>query len=311
MTCGGKEIDWSDDRWKEMLVNQRKFMWREDTLAMLATWLGIKPGMTAVDVGCGLGYLGYTYWPFFGAGGRYFGIDKSHKLLRDATAAAKGWATDGEARFVTGDLYRMPFPDGIADWVMCQVVMIHLKDPGLALSEMVRVAKPGGLVTCIEPDNLSNGLTNGYWSVPEFSVEDQLLRKKVTLICSKGRIKLGRGNDNIAPKIPNMMKELGLLNIEIRNNDRVQLLLPPYEGAEQQHHLAMMKKQLLDEKNIEFWLKSMEEEFVAGGGTQEEFSEMRRISDRLKPIIRQQMEDGTYASCGGNFFYVIKGRKPV
>ena len=205
MNQDGDKIDWSDDRWKEMLVNQRKFMWREDTLAVLAKWLGIRPGMTAVDVGCGLGYLGYTYWPFFGAGGRYFGIDKSHKLLQDATEAAKEWATDGEVRFVTGDIYRIPLPDGIADWVMCQVVMIHLKDPELALSEMVRVAKPGGLVTCIEPDNLSNALTNAYWSVPEFSIEDQLLRKKVTLICNKGRIKLGRGDDNIAPRIPKMI----------------------------------------------------------------------------------------------------------
>ena len=285
-------------------------MWSEDTLEVLAKWLGVKPGMTAVDVGCGLGYLGYTYWPFFGAGGRYFGIDKSHKLIQDATEAAKEWATDGEARFVTGDIYRIPLPAGIADWVTCQVVMIHLKDPELALSEMVRVAKPGGLVTCIEPDNLSNALANAYWSVPAFSIEDQLLRKKVTLICSKGRIKLGRGDDNIAPKIPKMMKELGLLDIEIRNNDRVQLLLPPYEGVEQQHRLAMMKKQLLDEKNIKFGLERMEEEFIAGGGKEEEFSGIREISDRLKPVIRQQMEDGVYASCAGSLFYVIKGRKP-
>lgn len=58
-----KKIDWSKGRWKEMLIEQRKFMWHKDTIDKLAVWLELKPGMTAVDVGCGLGNLGYTYWP--------------------------------------------------------------------------------------------------------------------------------------------------------------------------------------------------------------------------------------------------------
>ena len=92
MTQDREKIDWSDQCWKEMLVYQRRLLWLDDTLDKLAAWLGLEPGMTAVDVGCGLGYLGYTYWPYFGKGGRYFGVDISPELVKDARKASKEWA---------------------------------------------------------------------------------------------------------------------------------------------------------------------------------------------------------------------------
>ncbi len=46
-------IDWSEDRWKELLVGPRKDLWLDDTVEKLAAWLGLEPGMTAIDVGYG------------------------------------------------------------------------------------------------------------------------------------------------------------------------------------------------------------------------------------------------------------------
>ena len=97
MNQDAKRIDWSEEHRKEMLIEQRKFMWHEDTVRLLAAWLGIRHGITAMDVGCGLGYLGYTYWPCFGQGGHYFGVDQSNTLLRDAARAPRMWAAGGEA----------------------------------------------------------------------------------------------------------------------------------------------------------------------------------------------------------------------
>ena len=84
-----------------MLVYQRKMMWREDTIEKLAAWLGIHHGMTAVDIGCGLGYLGYTYWPYFGKGGHYFGVDLNRGNLKDAKKASSEWAHGGTAEFIS------------------------------------------------------------------------------------------------------------------------------------------------------------------------------------------------------------------
>ncbi len=89
MTHAKDKIDRTEDCWKDMLAYQRESMWLTDTLDKLAAWLELKPGMFAVDVGCGLGYLGYTFWPYFGKGGRYFGVDAAFELLPDAARAAE------------------------------------------------------------------------------------------------------------------------------------------------------------------------------------------------------------------------------
>lgn len=53
MARDGDKIDWSEDRWKEMLVGPRKYFWPEETVERLASWLSLEPGMTAIDVGYG------------------------------------------------------------------------------------------------------------------------------------------------------------------------------------------------------------------------------------------------------------------
>jgi len=308
MTEKGKKIDWTDDRWKAMLVYQRREMWYEDTIEKLAKWMNIEPGMTAIDIGCGLGYLGYTYWPYFGKGGTYIGIDNATKNLHEAKEASENWAVDGKAYFVAGNAYKLPFADNTAHLVMCQIVLMHLEYPEKALEEMIRVAKPGGLIFCNEADNLSSSIAVYYDSRPEMSIEEQILLKKVNLIYNRGRIKLGLGDWNNAPKIPHMMKKLGLIDIEIRLNDKVHFLEPPYEGERQQSQLDNLK-QFFSEKNYEAWKGQFKKGFIAGGGDLEDWERMEKISKRNIAIMYEQMEKGEYFACGSGHFYVIKGRK--
>jgi ubiquinone/menaquinone biosynthesis C-methylase UbiE len=307
------KTDWSQERWKRMLIVQRKFMWPEDTVEKIASWLGMKQGMTVVDVGCGLGYLGYTYWPYFGRGGRYTGVDLSQGLFKEAVRDARKWARRGKAYFLAGDALKLPFKDSFADIAMCQTLLMHQSEPELVLAEMTRIVRPGGLVVCKEPDNLSSMMSKKYSSQPELSVEEELLMKKLALIGNKGRMKLGRGDWNIGPKVPIMMKKLGLVEIDARNNDNVNIVQPPYETAKQKHGLEMAKHFLgirRDRKERSFWKNRQKEEFLAGGGELKEFERAWKIYNRIRRTCRRQIERGTYFSCGSGFFYVIKGRKP-
>ena len=228
MNAGEASKDFSKDYLREMLVHQRRFLWYPDSLDKFAVWLNLKPGMTVVDAGCGLCYLGYTYWPYFGQGGTYIGLDHSDELVSDAREASKEWGDDGRLEFICGSVYDIPLPDNHADAVMCQTLLMHLEFPDKAMEEMIRVARPGGSVICMEPDNLSSSLAKPFHSLPEFDLEDVLLFTKVILICRKGRLAQGRGDFNMGSRVPHLMTQSGLVEVDLRMNDRVFYLEPPY-----------------------------------------------------------------------------------
>jgi len=302
--------DWSSKYWKDMLIYQRREMIRDDSFAMTVAWLEFKPGLEVVDVGCGLGYLGYTFWPFYGEGGRYTGIDQNARLIEEAGQAARDWAKGGQVSLRVGDAYRLPLPDDGADIVMCQTLLIHLEKPGQALSEMARVARPGGLVVCFEPDNHNPTLGELFNSLPERSVEEHLLHVKVQMISHRGRIKLGDGDKSIGVKVPHLMKEAGLVDIDVRTNDRAHYIEPPYEDMLQKRSLEHLKIYLLDDDNRANLIAREKEEFLAGGGDMTEYERYRAMSDKYLALLKKQVEDGEYYACAAGAFYIVKARKP-
>lgn len=307
---------WSKGYHMKALIEQRQFMWHPDTITMFAKWLGFKHGQTVVDVGCGLGYLGMIYWPFFGRNSTYCGIDISPELVKQATKNAKQWVVQGTAVFKTGDAYRLPLPDDSADMVMCQTVLMHLKDPHKALAEMVRVAKPGGTVFCQEPDNLSVSLIYGFDTLPERSIPSLLFNHKVHLLVTKGRAKLGLGDANIGPKLPALMGAVGLRRIEARNTDKVNLYQPPYDTPLQEHlfkfHRDMINTSDWDKRH-RIGMKEYKRFLLAAGGTLKDYERFRKINAKdgaLYKLQKQQLNNGTYAEFSPLLFFVIKGTKP-
>ncbi len=306
-----KEIDWSEPCWRDMLIYQRKMMWREDTLKMITAWIGFEPGQTVVDVGCGLGYLGYTFWKNFGENGKYIGCDNNQELLDAARETAADWGKGGEVEFIEGNAYSLPIADNSADLAMCQTLMMHLERPIDALSEMKRIVRPGGYVVCFEPDNLSAVMAIPHWSLPELEIDDFLLSRKVHYLSYKGRIALGRGDHGIAMKIPRMMYHLGLTAIDIRMNDKVHFLQPPYESQLQRHAVERLRKRFMDEERNNTIVERDREAFIAGGGTEEEYTQSRAIGEKYRDIMRDQLDRETYYACAPGALYAIKGKKPA
>jgi SAM-dependent methyltransferase len=111
------------------------------------------PGQ-ALDVGCGTGLLAERLQA---AGYRMTGVDPSDGMLD----ILRSRAPRIDARQASGTA--LPFEDGSFDLVYCVAVMHHVADPldvKATLSEMVRVAKPGGRVLVWD-----HNPRNPYWRV--------------------------------------------------------------------------------------------------------------------------------------------------
>ena len=95
------------------------------------------------DVGCGTGNL-YAYVQ--GSVARYIGVD----VLR-----YDGFPAAAEFRQVNLDSGHIDLPDRSADVVVSVETIEHLENPRAFMRELVRLAKPGGLVLVTTPNQLS------------------------------------------------------------------------------------------------------------------------------------------------------------
>lgn len=307
--------DWSEKDLRKMIVDQRRFMWRPETIECIAGSIRLQGGMTVADIGCGLGYLGWTYRPYFESTGTYVGLDCSEKLLADASELAADWRDGCTTLFVRSTAERIPLPDRSVDVAMCQTLLMHLADPQAALAEMIRITRPGGAILCKEPDNLSSMLAPGYSSDPEQSIPEQLYWARMNMIWAKGRKALGHGDYAVGAKLPRMMSEAGLVRIDARPNDKAYFLQPPYETEEQRYRLGKALEALDEAENRD----GTEEErrwrewgecFLAGGGSRSALYRMRIRAKSLReeriPRVREQIESGTmfHGQPAGCFFCV-------
>ena len=114
--------------------------------------LGVRPGDWLLDAGCGGGRH------CFGAlerGARVAGIDLDRESLALARAGLAGRAGSGALQ---ADVFRLPFPDGAFDRIVCSEVMEHVHDYRGAIRELVRVLRPGGTLGVTVPTATSEWL---------------------------------------------------------------------------------------------------------------------------------------------------------
>jgi SAM-dependent methyltransferase len=138
--------------------------------ALFQEWTGrvvdaarVQTGHSVLDVACGTGILARAAAERSGPTGSVTGLDVNEGMLAVAAKKAPG------IQWQLGPAEEMPFEDCTFDAVVCQFGLMFFEDRRKAISEMVRVLKPGGRLAIAVWDSLDH--------TPFYSLMVQLLQR--------------------------------------------------------------------------------------------------------------------------------------
>jgi SAM-dependent methyltransferase len=126
--------------------------WRPE-LQRLIDALGLRPGHTVLDAGCGPGRI--TRWLSSRVSplGHVVGLDADENALEWAAWSLRDLEGCGTTlELWHGDVDALPFEDGSFDAVWCSSVLGYVDDPRAAITELVRMTRPGGRVAILSGD---------------------------------------------------------------------------------------------------------------------------------------------------------------
>ncbi|MFZ0832099.1 MAG: class I SAM-dependent methyltransferase [Mycobacterium sp.] len=116
--------------------------------------LGIGPSTKVIDVGCGAGRHAFEAYRR-GADVVAFDQDASelHGVQTIFTAMAEGGQAPPSATATTlvGDALALPYADATFDCVIASEILEHIPDDETAITELIRVLKPGGMLAVTVP----------------------------------------------------------------------------------------------------------------------------------------------------------------
>lgn len=111
---------------------------------LLLNRIGIERNFRILDVGCGAGHSASHIAQHYGCS--VVGIDLSEAALSHARALYGNEPYASRLSFIKAELSHLPFSDDYFDVVICESVLIFVKDKAQGLTEMGRVCKPKGFL---------------------------------------------------------------------------------------------------------------------------------------------------------------------
>jgi SAM-dependent methyltransferase len=170
--------------------------------ATLLDRVGLRPGQSAIDLGCGPRGILELLVERVSPGGRVVGIDA------DPAHAAKAmeFATRRKLSCVdvmAADARHTGLPSASFELVHARTLLVNVPEPAQVATEMVRLARPGGWVAALEPD------TEYAMCYPPHPAFER--------ICEIFPVAFGRNGADpmIGRRVPELFRQAGLENVGV------------------------------------------------------------------------------------------------
>jgi ubiquinone/menaquinone biosynthesis C-methylase UbiE len=126
----------------------------EPELQAIVSGLPLNSETRVLDLACGDGFYTRRIADQLGPGGLVTGTDISQAYLAEADAEASRQTGRATIALVAASFDQLPFADDTFDFVWCAQSLYTLPDPAVAIAQVARVLRPGGVIATFENDTL-------------------------------------------------------------------------------------------------------------------------------------------------------------
>lgn len=277
----------------------RKYLETKPWIKQLYTsFFQLKPGIRIVDVGCGTGDFTRYLVSLVPGRCKAVGVDQRGVSLRSAEAETKKAGLSDRISYKKGDAYHIPIDDDYADLVCCRTLLMHLEEPARAVTEMVRIAKPGGTVAAVE-----RGPMNSFYDPEEREFTELVHESDHAML--RGVRKVEGKDYGIGEKLPSIFLKAGLTDVSAELQGEAWTFFdarldPNYVKAELQFELQSFQERK----------KSVHGLLLAGGMNRRKVDSMFRIQERrFKELLSDDAKLRRDATFFGQAFFLVAGRK--
>ncbi len=214
-----------DQKLDYLLRTRKRYYNREFVQYLIRDVWKIERPVEILDCGCGYGFLGLLLLPLLPRGSTYTGIDCAGELIRFGGEEFQRRSL--KADFVEQDFLQYSTEKKF-DIVIAQAVLRHVDDAERFLEKMISHAKEGGLVISIEANREleCDGLYIEEMDYFELCERSGLKKKWKQEYDRQGR------DYAVAMRVPGMMCDLGLRDVDVRMNDKVEFVSEAQEDYE-------------------------------------------------------------------------------
>ena len=207
--------------------------------------LGLASSVRILEVGCGTGAMLRLLARRPDFSGEAVGVDQSHAFIAAANRFAHEEGLHDRVNFQVGDAHHLKFPPASFDVVLAHTLISHVTEPATVLTEMARVARPGGTVVIFDGDYAS--LT--------YSFADHCFGRQMDAALANVTF----NNPRIMRDLPRLLPELGLSLVSAWGDAVVEIGIGSYFKSFAETYVPyVLEAGLLPAQEIEVWVSEQQ-----------------------------------------------------